>query len=778
MKKLLLALFALPAMVFAQGGTSVNFDTASEWIQGGTTAFGSYGNHGYAITNFQMEGTSVIRETAANQDGHPAFLGTYAIRVKNEANAKVIFTIPQSGVSNFSFKVRRWDGNPLVVANVSYSVDGGATYTTLSQQITDAWLDASSVFKTYNGVINSTAANIKIKVDWVSGERFMIDDFYWEPGTVPTECTITSAPLTGLTCDDNGTPTIENDDNIKFTLTPTAVLGAATYNVTVPAGYTIVPTSASYGTATEFTLSRDGGAAGQGNVVVTLTDADSVDCSVNVTVEDLGICSSANAVLSTSVTTLAIGNYTLPFASPVANFTFSGLTLSGDVTVTANGNYVISKDNQNFAASLTYALGEATAMTDSIVYVRSTATAAGVNEGTIVVSTNNATDKTVTVSTTVSEYVPMTFAQVQTNGSDNKPVNLNTKVAVRGTTACQNFYSSSRYNFYIFNENQESIYIFKNPSLPYYTFSAGDSLVIYGSVGFYNGLTQIIVDSITNLGQALFTDFVPTPLTGEMTEAVDSKFMILEDVAFTTPTATWPTNGNVTVAKDGIEYIVRVVTASDLSGQATPTTPTFSIIGFVQQYTSTAPYLDGYQFYPCSAASIIPGEFVECPNPATGAVTVDPETKTITATDEDASYTYQWAACGPNAPQFPDIMFATGRSFTPTISGSYLVKVMNSNVGCSTVESECIEVTISGVGVNNVLATTTAVYPNPFNTSLTIVSEKAVSFNVLDVQGKTVSTSQEINGSASINTESWLQGVYFIQLVGANAETHTVKVIK
>lgn len=771
MKKLLLALFALPAMVFAQG-TTINFDDPAKWTMSGTNT--SYGSHTYVDGIFTMVGTNIYREyeTTLQHSEPRTTSGIHAIRLRDQAT-NVKFTIATGGISDFSFQVRRWDNSPAINYNVYYSIDGGVTTHQLDL-IDDDFVNNESAFVNYSGTINSVANNIVITVERVSGERLIIDDFSWSAAAPATSCTISTANLTGVTCDNNGTPTVTNDDNIKFTLNPTAVLGATTYNVTVPAGYTVSPTSASYGAATEFTLSG----AGNGAVVVTITDADDQDCTVDVTVEDPGICSSATPVLTTSVNTLALANYTLPFAATQGQFTFTGLTLAGDVTVAVTGNFEISKDNVTFANTLTYPLGSETAMTDSVVYVRSTATAAGVNAGTITVSSSNATDATVAVSTTVDAYAAKSFADAKTLTEGGTPVNINQKVIITGTTNCTNFYNNTRYNFYLLDENQEGIYIYRNPSFAYYTFNSGDSLRIYGKVAFFNGLTQIVPDSITLVGAATFTDFTPVVLDGPMVEAHESNYMIIEDVAFATPQTNWPTNGNVTVVKGGIEYEVRIVSANPLSGTAAPTTPTFSMVGYVSQYATVAPYTTGYQFFPCGNEGIIEGEVVPCANPATGEVTYDATTGIITATDVDASYSYQWIACGPDAPEFPEIMFQTAQTFQVTSSGSYAVRVANSNPGCSLVESECLEIEVDDSAVDNVLAASTMVYPNPFNTSLTIVSEKAVSYTVVDVQGKTIATTQSINGKVSVNTESWLQGVYFIQLVGANAETHTVKVIK
>lgn len=761
MKKLLLALFALPAMVFAQGNE--DFSNATGLPTGTDYGNGQFvGNNGvtWHYVHCQDQGAYSI-------DGNGILL-----RRSNEPSA-LYANIQSGGIGNFSVKTRKgYSGNTqrrikLLINDVE---KGNLLPTFPSGESSEV-----VIFSVPNINIEGSFT-LKLELYGATGnQHIVLDDIIWTgyETAVPAACTITATALTGVTCDNNGTPTVENDDNIKFTLTPTAVLGATTYNVTVPAGYTVTPASADYGVATEFTLSG----AGNGAVVVTITDADDQDCTVDVTVEDPGICSSATPVLTTSVNTLALANYTLPFAATQGQFTFTGLTLAGDVTVAVTGNFEISKDNVTFANTLIYALGSETAMPDSVVYVRSTATAAGVNAGTITVSSTNATDVTVALTTTVSEYAAMPIPTMKLVDENGVAVNKNTLVTATGVTQCTN-YHGTRYSFFMVDEDQNGIYIFRNSMFNYYTFAAGDRIQVYGKIDQYNGLTQIVADSITVIESDVIVELDATVVSGPIVEAHESQYIVLEDVSFATPTATWPNNSNVTVVKDGVEYTVRVLAETGLSGEPTPTTPTFTIYGFGMQFDSSNPFTSGYQLYPCGPESIVEGEVIECANPATGEVTYDAATGIITATDVDPSYSYQWISCGENAPEFPEIMFQTAQTYQVTVSGSYAVRVSNSNPGCTMVESECLEIVVDDSKVENVLAATTVVYPNPFNTSLTIVSDKAVSYNVVDVQGKTIATTQLINGKVSVNTESWLQGVYFIQLVGANAETHTVKVIK
>ena len=56
---------------YGWGQTIINFDTASNWTQGGSTAFTSYSNHSYSESGVTFQGAKVIRNAIAAQDGFP-----------------------------------------------------------------------------------------------------------------------------------------------------------------------------------------------------------------------------------------------------------------------------------------------------------------------------------------------------------------------------------------------------------------------------------------------------------------------------------------------------------------------------------------------------------------------------------------------------------------------------------------------------------------------------------------------------------------------------------
>jgi hypothetical protein len=184
-----LLLVVIPFLALSQG--SINFDDPAKWTAGTTpsTLFTSYSNHSYVDGVFSLACTDVIRNGIAAQDGFAGAFGTYSLRLQNDATTDITMTVASGGVGSFNFKARRWDGTPAIDYTVEYSTDGGTVW--IPSSIINASVTTDSDWKTINGVINSTNANIKVRVKSNSvNERLMIDDFVWTTASTNPSITI------------------------------------------------------------------------------------------------------------------------------------------------------------------------------------------------------------------------------------------------------------------------------------------------------------------------------------------------------------------------------------------------------------------------------------------------------------------------------------------------------------------------------------------------------------------------------------------------------------
>jgi surface protein len=135
-----------------------------------------------------------------------------------------------------------------------------------------------------------------------------------------------------------------------------------------------------------------------------------------------------------------------------------------------------------------------------------------------------------------------------------------------------------------------------------------------------------------------------------------------------------------------------------------------------------------------------------------------------------AGLAYQWINCGTgNA----IVSGATSQSFAPTANGFYAVIVSNSN--CSDTSS-CLE--SNNVGLNDeVLFSTVSIYPNPSPAFVTISSDKEVSYELLNAQGKIINFEVSAKKSHDVNLSEFPIGVYFVKLQ-IDESTRIFKVVK
>ena len=192
-------LFLLLSCFCAHGyaDISVNFDTGSNWTAGGGSLTSYQTNHVYAESGFSFSGGPALRQTTAVQDGVAGALGTYSWRLQDVNGVAWTasydsVSLANSFVSGFGFDVRRWDGSPVPVYDVSYSFDGGVNYTSAGT-INNTFLGGTSNWTSFSasfGAIQVANGDFKVRVSRTGGERIMIDNFSLTATAVPEPSSI------------------------------------------------------------------------------------------------------------------------------------------------------------------------------------------------------------------------------------------------------------------------------------------------------------------------------------------------------------------------------------------------------------------------------------------------------------------------------------------------------------------------------------------------------------------------------------------------------------
>lgn len=161
----------------------IDFDDASKWTSG-SGSIGSYqSDHKYEDQDWEFTGGPALRETSGTQNGHPKTnSGANAWRLRDVSSVIWTATLTTCGtIEDFGFAVRRWDGSPSPDYDVSFSTNGGSSYTSI-ETIDNTFLGNSSAYSFVSHTIGSptyTEANdfiVKVEAN-SAGERIMIDDF-------------------------------------------------------------------------------------------------------------------------------------------------------------------------------------------------------------------------------------------------------------------------------------------------------------------------------------------------------------------------------------------------------------------------------------------------------------------------------------------------------------------------------------------------------------------------------------------------------------------------
>lgn len=208
---------------------------------------------------------------------------------------------------------------------------------------------------------------------------------------------------------------------------------------------------------------------------------------------------------------------------------------------------------------------------------------------------------TLTIDDDDTEITITDISEVSEENADGEAVNDGEEFTVAGLVYGVNM-NSGGLSFTVIDQTG-GIGVFNFDVIDGYEVNQGDSVVITGTVGQFNGLTQLSPSSIDLISQDNEID-EPTVVT-ELGADTESEFVKIECVYLVDPSE-WTNSGpgfNVTVTDDENEYEVRIDNDVDLYGQPAPT-DTFNVIGIGGQFDSSFPFTEGYQLFPRSSADI------------------------------------------------------------------------------------------------------------------------------------------------------------------------------
>ncbi|MGE5355822.1 MAG: lamin tail domain-containing protein [Deltaproteobacteria bacterium] len=181
--------------------------------------------------------------------------------------------------------------------------------------------------------------------------------------------------------------------------------------------------------------------------------------------------------------------------------------------------------------------------------------------------------------------------------------------------------------FTIIDNENNGIGVFSSSKKYDYTVKEGDLIAIRGKIDQFNGLLQIVPDTLLLLGQN--NSLVSPSIVQELNENSESQLIKIIGVTLKDPSQ-WKGTGesvNITVTNGTKEFLMRIDNDCELSTKPAPDFK-FNLTGLGGQFDSSSPFLEGYQIFPRysvdieKTSSILDQDtgFIIYPNPATDKI--------------------------------------------------------------------------------------------------------------------------------------------------------------
>lgn len=203
--------------------------------------------------------------------------------------------------------------------------------------------------------------------------------------------------------------------------------------------------------------------------------------------------------------------------------------------------------------------------------------------------------------------------ELQEDDPNGEPVHAGEYIQVTAIAIVANgVFDTSYTNCYIQDEFG-GVNLFNYDTQP--TIAEGDCLTVLGTVGFYNGVTEITDPyfDVTNHGPGTMPDAVllTTAVVDEYGEDYEGMLARLEGCSITGGDP-WPSpgnNANILISDGSGDCTMRIDKDTDLDEWTGPT-EAFNLVGIITQYDYTSPYTEGYQILPRYVADFTPASSV------------------------------------------------------------------------------------------------------------------------------------------------------------------------
>ncbi len=232
-------------------------------------------------------------------------------------------------------------------------------------------------------------------------------------------------------------------------------------------------------------------------------------------------------------------------------------------------------------------------------------------------------------------YPPYEIGVVTTVNADGVPDSLNVRCQLQGTVYGINLRATTGLQFTMIDDQNDGIAVFSAASDFGYSVEEGNEIIIRGRVSQFNGLTQMLPDTVILVAQS--NPLIPATNVTQLNEDSESQLVRIENLTLLDP-AQWINTGtgfNVDATNGTTTFQIRIVSTSNIFGTTAPA-GTFHLTGIGGQFDSSSPYTEGYQIFPRYLTDIdflnsvsnpvLADKGVQVsPNPAVGTVQIKSE---------------------------------------------------------------------------------------------------------------------------------------------------------
>ncbi|AZQ57490.1 gliding motility-associated C-terminal domain-containing protein [Maribacter sp. MJ134] len=337
-------------------------------IDGGLTITPAIGNYAQT-TSFEITGitdtlTTYTITLTDNQDSDCEFIVQFDARscsdqcTLDNANETILGCDGNgtpSDPSDDSFAISLNPQGLRLGANYTVSVDGG-----LSVTPTTASYGTTTNF-TFTGLTDTDTTYTLTITD--ENDAACALPLSFQARTCSDQCTLDNANETILGCDGNGTPSDPSDDSFAISLNPQGLRLGANYTVSVDGGLNVTPTTASYGTTTNFTFT--GLTDTDTTYTLTITDENDAACALPLSFQ-ARTCSDQCTLDNANETILGCDGNGTPSDPSDDSFAISlnpqGLRLGANYTVSVDGGLSVTPTTASYGTTTNFTF---TGLTDT-----------------------------------------------------------------------------------------------------------------------------------------------------------------------------------------------------------------------------------------------------------------------------------------------------------------------------------------------------------------------------------------------------------------------------